>query len=207
MNSFFLSSLSKTMNAYLALDPESSERAKKLSHHRLAIELLPFHFTFICYFDEQGVHLTTDHTIQPDVTLRGTPLQLLGATLAKDNRHIFFSDDLVIEGNAEIAQQVTALFDRMQIDWEEHLANLTGDHIAYRIGRLSEGAFAWLRQTNDSLTASVSDYLHEEAQWFPAREALNDFFTEIDTLRMDVDRLEAKMLLLRSSLQDEEVNK
>lgn len=207
MKPFFLSSISKAINAYLALDPESLDRAKKLRDHAFAIELLPFHFHFIGYFDESGIHLSTDHTAQPEVTLRGTPLQLLGATLAKENRHRFFSDDLVIEGNAEIAQQITALFDHMQIDWEEHLSKLTGDHVAYRVGRFAERALAWLNNANDSLTASTTEYLHEELQWFPTHEALDDFFNEIDILRMDTDRLEAKIQQLQVDFNEDEVTK
>lgn len=207
MKQFFLSSLSKAINSYLALDPESRDRANKLADRIIQIELLPFQLKFICLFTADGIQISSDYHEKPDVTLRGTPLQLLGASLAKENRHRFFAEDLTIEGNAELAQQITELFDHMQIDWEEHLAKFTGDQAAYRIGRLTQRAGAWLRQASQSLTADISEYLHEEKEWFPTREALSDFFNDIDTLRMDVDRAEAKLAQLHANLNQDEVNK
>ena len=48
----------------------------------------------------------------------------------------------------------------------------------------------------------VNEYVHEEAEFFPAREALQDFFQDIDTLRMDADRLEARVERLLKKAND-----
>jgi ubiquinone biosynthesis accessory factor UbiJ len=196
MKKLFLSSLTKAMNTYLGLDAESRPRLKKLRGKIITLELLPFNWVFQCSLTEKGLSILDDENVVADTTIRGTPLRLVGVMLAKDHRQRFFAEDVVIEGNAEVGQQVIALFDALQIDWEEPLSRLIGDVPTYHVSRFSQRVKAWIERSEHRFTQDVSDYLHEEKQWLPAREALHDFFEDIDNLRMDVDRIEAKINLL-----------
>ncbi len=196
----------QAINRYLQLDPESEHHISRLQGKKIAIELRPFQLRFYGEFTATGIQLTTDSHGTPDVTLRGTPWQLLAAMITKENRQQFFADDVVIEGDAELGQQIIDIFDRLQIDWEEQLAHITGDAPAYHIGSMVRRMGTWLKESSHSVTANINDYLHEEAAWLPAREALNDFFSDIDTLRMDTDRIESKIQQIQSLLADNEVN-
>lgn len=204
MNTFILPSLSRAINAYLSLDTESKPRLKSLRGKIVTIELLPFHFTFHCVFSETDVHVQSGDNLEADTRISGTPLQMLGVMVAKDNRQRFFADDLIMEGNAEVGQQMIALFDELQIDWEEHVSRRLGDVPAYHLGRLARGIRGWLQSADDSLTQNINEFVHEEKQWLPTREALQDFFNDIDTLRMDADRIEAKMAQLCADLNEDE---
>jgi ubiquinone biosynthesis protein UbiJ len=172
----------------------------------MTVVFLPFEVSFQCQFSQGKVMIHSGDTLEAQTVIRGTPMQMTGVMIAKDNRHRFFAEDLMIEGNAELGQQMIALFDECQIDWEDHLAQVVGDTPAYHVGRIIRGAFDWVRKTDHSFTQNVNEYVHEEANWFPSREALHDFFNDIDTLRMDVDRAEAKIRLLRQSLTEGEEN-
>lgn len=205
MKKMILSSLAKTINAALNLDPESKQRVAKLNSKTIMIELLPLHLAFQCHFNENGVNLLTDEIVTADTTIRGTPLQMLGVMMAKENRHRFFAEDIVIEGDAEFAQQVVDLFDHMQIDWEEYLSQLTGDVPAYHAARVFRKFSHWLSHSEKSMREDITEYVHEEVKWLPSREALNDFFTEIDIIRMDVDRIEARIKNLAKTLTEDEV--
>lgn len=200
-----VSLLNAAINRYLALDPEAKKPLARLDGRSIAITLKPFHLTFYGKFINQGIELSTHLDEEPDVTLCGTPWQLFATMMTKDKRQQFFADDVTIEGNTELGQQIIALFDHLQIDWEDLLARYTGDVPAYHIGKAAQGIKKWLRDTNTSLTANISDYLHEEANWLPTREALDDFFTDIDILRMDTDRIEARLEQLQSHIANDEV--
>ncbi len=181
------------MNAYLALDPDSAQRLERLQGKVIAIELKPLKFVFQCAFTATDVNLMMDDTLVADTTIRGTPVQMLSMMLTKDNRQRFFADDVTIEGNAEVGQQVIKLFDDLQIDWQEQLSALFGDVTAHHAGRLVEKTSNWLQDTILSFSQNINEYLQEETNWLPSREALNDFFNDIDTLRMDIDRLETRV--------------
>lgn len=190
MLSFFLPYLSKAINRYLLLDPSSNERLAKLNGQVISIQLRPFDITFQCLFYENKIEIQTGETSSAAATISGTPLQLTGVMLTKE-RHRFFADDLTIEGDAELAQRVIQLFDELEIDWEEYLSRLTGDATAYHVGKFIDQVGGFLNRAQKSFNQNVNEYIHEEAEWLPTREALQDFFTEVDDLRMDVDRLEA----------------
>ena len=190
--------MNKLINAFLDLDPESKLRLKKLEGKVINIELRPFDFVFHCQIENSNLRLMTGEAANAETTLRGTPLQMMGVMLDKENRQRFFADDLVMEGDAETGQQVVELFDRMEIDWEELFSHFVGDIPAHQTGRLIHGVASWFKEARDSFVQDVSEYVHEEAQWLPTHEALQDFFSEIDVLRMDVDRAEARVNRLKS---------
>lgn len=200
-----ISLLNPAINRYLALDPEAKAPLAKLDGRRLAIMLKPFQLTLYGKFNTQGIELTTNTDQEPDVTISGTPWQLFAAMTTKDNRQQFFADDVSIAGNVELGHQIVDLFDHLQIDWEDLLAQYTGDVPAYHLGKAAQRIKKWLGDTNASLTANISDYLHEEANWLPTREALDDFFCDIDTLRMDTDRIDARIQQLQSQIANNEV--
>src|SRR3990167_6826536 len=201
MNKLFFSTLTKAVANYLNLDPESSSRLQKLHGKIIAFELLPFHFTFQCVFNESGMSIVSNDAYLAETTLRGTPLQLLGVAIAKDQRQHFFEEDITIEGNAETGQQVIDLFDELQIDWEEYTSRLIGDIPAYHVHRYLNKMCGWVKDTKTTFTQNINEYIHEEKAWLPTQEALQDFFADIDKLRLDVDRIEARLTMLSSEEQ------
>ncbi len=202
MNKLFLSSIAKAINAYLQLDPESISHLNKLNGKTITIELLPFHFIFHCQFHDEKVEISTDACLQTNAKIIGTPLQMLGVMIDKHNRNKAFADDLSIEGDAEIANEVVKLFDELQIDWAEYASRIAGDVPVHYAGRLIRTARNFATHINQSFAQNVTEYVHEEKEWLPSRERLNDLFTDIDSLRMDVDRAEARINHLRHCMTE-----
>lgn len=192
MNKFILPFLSKTINRFLQLDPESANRLEKLADKAVKVELAPFDVTFICRFTKEGAILTADDLTETQTTIRGTPSALFNVVIDKTNRQRFFKEDVLITGDAELGQDVMQLFDSLEIDWEDYLANFIGDSPASLTGMVFRGMKKWIKQTDKNMSDNVNEYLHEEANWLPARAALNDLFQEIDETRLDADRLEAR---------------
>lgn len=202
MKQFLFSSLTKTINQLLALDPDSAARLQKLQGKRIVVELLPLNTLIECAFTDATIHIqTASDTNEANAVIHGTPLQLMGVMFDKSNRQLFFADEVKITGSAEFAQQVTDLFDHLDIDWEEHISHFIGDAPAHQAGRIVRGVSNWLRSTQKSLVKNIDEFVHEEANWLPAREALNDFFHEIDALRMDTDRIAARIRQLTTGIE------
>lgn len=204
MKKFVLTSIEKILNTYLLSDTDSHKRLAAMASKSVSVELTPLQLVFVCQFNQQGVklHLNEDG-IEPQTKIKGSPMQLMGALVDKERRHQFFADDLTIEGDAELAQQVINLFDQVSIDWEEHASQLIGDVPAYQLSKFVGNVRGWLKKTRSNLSQDTSDFLHEEAAWFPTREELQEFFTDIDNIRMDTDRLEARIEHVKSELQKE----
>lgn len=204
MKTFLYHQLSKLINQYLNLDKDSERRLKKLQGKIITIEFEPFHAIFQLIFKEASVEVKEGGELPAETVVRGTPLQMVGMMLTTENRNQFFAEDLQIEGNAELGQEVVKLFDEMEIDWEENLAKITGDVPSHYIGNFARRIKRWVDHTKESLREDVSDFLHEETSLLPPKEALQDFYHDIDQLRMDVDRLSARMNHLKDLINEED---
>ena len=178
------------LNQYLALDPETNTRFKGLQGKVVALELTGIKIILHLVFTQQGIDVTLDESVKADTIIKGSPLSLLHMTLNSENRKQFFAEDVSIQGDLDLGQQVMDLFDKMEIDWEEYVSRYVGDVPAHQIGRVTRSVRSFVKRTQDIFLQNTNEYLHEEIELFPSREALQDFFQEVDALRMDVDRLE-----------------
>lgn len=213
MRTFFLNKLITdylpiALNRYLDLDPESRARLDALQNKIVTIELLvnetPLYkesmHQFQIEFTADGIKLKTEEFSTPDTLIKGTPLSLLRMTFTKEDRKKFFSDDVSIEGNIELGQQVIALFDELEIDWEEYLSRWLGDVSAHELTRFSKKIKTISKRFRSTLLQNINEYTHEEINLFPSLEALQDFYDDVDTLRMDTDRLETKIQKLTEKI-------
>lgn len=204
MKDLLINTIEQSLNAYLQQDPRSKQRLKKLANKSIQITLQPFELSFYCQFSDERIFVSTDTLESISATIEGTPLQLLGAMIDKERRRQFFAEDLQMSGDAELAQAFVDLFDKVHIDWEEHASRLFGDASTHHMSQFASHVRGWFKKTTKHLQVDISDYLHEEKEWFPIREDLQDFFSDIDQLRMDTDRLEARINLINAALLEEE---
>ncbi len=197
---FIAETLQTAVNAYVRLDPESARRIQALNGKVVTIELLATGVVFHLFFADGTIQIKPGQPVLADTIIKGTPLRLLHLAVSREQRQQFFSDDVSIQGNLELGQLVIDLFDHMEIDWEELVSRLVGDIPAHHLGRLTGKFKAWTGMTRKIFRQDVSEYIHEEIALFPPREALQDFFHDVDALRMDTDRLEAKLKHLQQTL-------
>jgi len=188
--------LEKLLNQYLALDPASQDRAKNLYGKNFKINLTGINIILLLTFDNNGAHLIINPKLvdEFDLTITATPLSLLQLKLAK-NRRKFFANSVTVEGDMLLAQQLTDFFDGIQIDWEEYFSKIVGDLPASQTGILFKKFNKTAKILFEKLTAQVNEYLHEEINLFPSKEELQDFYSDVDTFRMDTDRLAEKFRL------------
>lgn len=200
MKQFLTDILQKALNHYLALDPESKTRLLELEGKIVTLELLGLGLTVQLFFADHKIKISCDELLTPDTYIKGTPLTLLRMTLTEGDRKHFFAEDVSIEGNLDLGQKVIDLFDHIEIDWEEYLSKWVGDVSAHQIGRFAERAISFSKRLHETLLQNVNEYVHEEADLFPSQEASQDFFADVDVLRMDVDRAEARVASLKSAI-------
>lgn len=188
--------LNTAINQLLSLDPNSLTRIHRCNGKILKVELLPFSYCFCVTFTDHALCIAEDRSLNPTLTLRGTPLQFLSYLLNKEDRQLPFA----MEGDAAFGQEVMALMNQLNIDWEECLATVIGDPLAFRIGRAYDKVKANTHTLRDKMAQQVNEYVHEEACATPATEALTDFYNDVDELAMATERIAAKIEWLKTSL-------
>jgi ubiquinone biosynthesis protein UbiJ len=136
---------------------------------------------------------------EPDTVLRGTPLALMRMGLVKHAGDVLFAGDVEIRGDVELGQEFSEILEALDIDWEEHLSHVTGDLVAHKLGNAVRGMMSWGKQTTDTLSQDVTEYLQEESDTLPNADEVEDFLQQVDVLRTDVDRMAARVRRLESA--------
>lgn len=189
---YSLLALQKAINHTLALDETIPEKIQPLQGKVLKIIISPLNVHFFICFAPQGLQLLVDYDSTPDTIIQSSPLGLIRLSILPASKvRSLFNDEIRITGDVELGQQVKKLFDELDIDWEGHLAQFTGDVIAYQVGSLVRQGLTFKNQISQSFCSNVTEYLHEELRLFPPREEINDFFSDIDELTLRVERLAA----------------
>jgi len=92
-----------------------------------------------------------------------------------------------------LAQKMQKILADLDIDWEEALAQRTGDVLAFQINQRGRNLGNWLRQSAVSLLQTSSEYLREEARLSPTVTEFEVFQSRLTELKHDVARAEARL--------------
>jgi ubiquinone biosynthesis protein UbiJ len=100
-----------------------------------------------------------------------------------------FKGRIRIDGDTEAGHRFKQILAAVNVDWEEQLSQYTGDVIAHQIGRLWRHGKNWVQDSRQRLDRNLSEYLQEEIKLLPRQDEIEQFMSDVDTLRADADRL------------------
>lgn len=187
----FLRPLEFALNRALALDPDSQSRLYALRGKRLAVDLTDLELSVAADFDAEGVRLAPyEHGAHAHVKATSTALLAYAARRGEGSAEVEF------RGDVGVVQAVRQLLGRLEIDFEEQLARVTGDVLAHQIGNAVRGFTGWLTRSRRSLELNLGEFLTEESRHLPTRSEVDGFLADVEQLRQAADRLEARIKLL-----------
>ena len=105
-----------------------------------------------------------------------------------------------LDGDAEFAQALSNVLQKLRPEPEEELARFVGDAAAVRVVALLRAALAGAREAGGRLAVQAADYLVAENPMLVSRQEMEAFAADVARLRDDVERL-AKRIDLRSRRQ------
>jgi ubiquinone biosynthesis protein UbiJ len=187
--------LESLLNRNIAASASARALCRRLASKTLALHVdgLPIRL----YFRSNGETMMLDTKLEgvASATLSGTPLSF--ARLAGPKPEAALRTGTVhIEGDAEVAQTFSELLREARPDLEEELSHVVGDVAAHQIGNAGRGVLAFGRRVADTFMQNVAEYLTEEAREVPTRTEADEFVSAVDKLRDDVERLEARLVLV-----------
>jgi ubiquinone biosynthesis accessory factor UbiJ len=188
--------LEQLLNQTIRLDPESMTRLAPMHGRIIQMQLTGLNISLYLIPEPQGIQLLSQFDGTPDCVLRGSLLDLATMRGSRDSAKQIFSGSVTIEGDTALAQQFGEFISGLDIDWEEQLSRLTGDIAAHEMGNWVRGALNWGKQLNQTVELNLKEYLQEELRLLPGPYEIEPFLTEVDRLRDDVERLEARVARL-----------
>lgn len=105
-----------------------------------------------------------------------------------------------LDGDAEFAQALSGVLQRLWPEPEEELSRFIGDAAAVRIVAVLRAALAGIREAGGRLAVQTADYLVAENPMLVSRQEMAAFAADVARLRDDVERL-AKRIELQARQQ------
>ena len=213
-----LSAIETALNAWLKLDGESLAKCEALEGKiiRLHITGLDLNLFFLpavsgiqvmanypdsALADEQDDESEVKFDGTVDATIHGSPMALMRLSTSDNAGASMLESDVEIDGDMRVAEKFSAILKEVDIDWEEILSKLVGDIIAHQAGQVVRSGSDWFSQSIEAMKLNTSEYLSEESKVTPAEAELEYYMDQVDDLRMDIDRLEARVKNIQSSLK------
>ncbi|MBD3671285.1 MAG: SCP2 sterol-binding domain-containing protein [Gammaproteobacteria bacterium] len=187
-------------NTLIDMDPEAKRRLSTMQGKVIAIRLKEIDLSLYLLPTDRGVQIYPHYDGEVDTEIVGTPVGLI--SLGLGNTDAMFEGDVEIRGDVELGQAIKRLIDKLDIDWEEQLSRVTGDTLAYTLGRMLRSGLQWGQDAIDTLGRDAVEYLQQESRDLPDRKEVDPFLNEVDRLRDDVSRLEARLQRLDRKLGD-----
>ncbi len=198
IQAYSLRLLETALNLALSLDETCKSQLAKLELKVIKICMTPLQWCFYIRFSQGRVELLGDYDGLPETTIYSSPLGLIRLSLLPASKaRSLFHDGVRMEGDVQLGQELKRIMDSIDIDWEGHLSRFTGDMVAYKLGRGVRGMKHMVQHLQSSLSFQFTSYVQEEQALFPTREAIQDFCDDVGQLRLDVERLEAKIGLMK----------
>ena len=197
MFEIFLNAMALLINKALEHDVEATVRLEKLEGTCIQIEMSGL--TVYLFFDAGEIHLSPEYIGDPLTSIKGPIGAFMHLALAKNPREAA-NLGLRIEGNISVGESLQSLFLHLDIDWEEWLSHWTGDTIAYQVGAVVRSSKQKGHEILKSVSQHSSRYIEEDARLVPTAIETEVFLKDVDTLRSDMDRLDARLKVLETHL-------
>lgn len=170
--------------------------------------LTPFEGKIVCFqiehfpamyfqIDKDGLKVIP---LQPDdkcdTTFSG-PLNAFISMIFTKNR---VQQGLHIRGDLECAKALYDTWRFLDLDFEGTLANYVGNDVARGMSEGVQKSHDWFKKTFEARKQDLGAYLQDEKKWLPTKIEMEDFFNEVDNLRLDVERLDARIQHLLANM-------
>jgi ubiquinone biosynthesis protein UbiJ len=120
-------------------------------------------------------------------------LPLLLRLLAKDDAAKLL---IRIDGDTHLATELAKVLANLKWDYSDDLSKVVGDVPAQKIDQLSRHASTSVKNTGVNLVQMLSEYWQEEQPLIAKKRHVEQFNTQVDTLRADIERFEKRLAKL-----------
>jgi len=195
-----LKPLATLANRQIRMKTPARELAEELQGSVVGIRVKDTALAMYFHVVDGEISVTGDFDGVPDAVIAGSLLTL--AQMAGQSGESAVRDgSLEVTGDAALAQSFQQLLWHARPDIEEELSGVIGDVAAHSIGELARSVTDWSREAGNTLRQNLSEFLQEESRAVPSRYEADRFRNDVEAIRDDVARLEARLKLLEQHME------
>ena len=162
-----------------------SSKLKKFKGKIVLIKISEIEMYF--KINAQGLLVLTEKEVIPDTSIFMTVNSFFNQIISNKNK------DISIQGDIDLAKEVSEILKKIRWDVEEDLSKIVGDVAANRLGRIGKNFLSGSKSAAINIAEAFKEYWEEENPLIAKKFRVERLLTDIDLISEDVDRLEAKI--------------
>ncbi len=174
------------LDRLFAQTPGARDALAKQAGHTLALDMMLFRAKL--RIGESG-NLRAAPMDEAEAVIFLTPDVLL--RLPEKGKAAF--RELRTEGDAELLSAFNDAFQQLDLDAEAELSRLFGPIAGFRLAEAGRAFSGWVKQATEDTAHAFAEYAVEESPMLASRVDIERFNREVDALRDDAARLEARL--------------
>ncbi|MCX7085390.1 MAG: SCP2 sterol-binding domain-containing protein [Methylococcales bacterium] len=188
-----MSALENALNSFLSLDAQSAKYLAPLAGKVISITIQPFNETLYLCPSDDSIQILDYSSIKADTQLTGSAFAFGLMGISASPMRSIFSGSVKIEGDMHTGRKFQELFAQLELNLEPLLARYTGDTIANNLSQLFRSGKNWGNESVETFNLNLSEFLQEETRDLPSAPEIDIFYTQVDNLRTDFDRLQSRI--------------
>lgn len=193
---FAMASAESAVNRILSLDSTAQARLAPLAGKVIAVACTMPAITVYVIPLETGIQLAKEWHAPADCTLSAPANLLLKLATSADKSAVLHHPDVDLDGNSAVLMELADILQGLELDWEYEVSRWLGPLPTALISGHLRSRRDWMVQSAQSLHLNTVDYLAEESRTLVGRIEADMRFNEIDQLKLDLDRIDARIALL-----------
>lgn len=198
-----LASAEQGLNRVLRLDPTALPRLARLAGRIIEIDCSAPAMQLFVLVEEDGLRLASSWAADADCRLRAPASSLARLLVSRQKTAVLHEPQVSIDGDSGVLMSLAEVLQDLELDWEYEASRWLGPVGAQLLGTGVRTPTRWLRESGDSLRQDLADYLTEESRALVGQQEAEVRFSEIDELKLALDRLEARIERLAHNLAPE----
>ena len=187
MSAPFPNPAERALNHVLRSAPMAMERLSRHAGRTAAFHVGPVHLAFT--IQTTGEVTAALPLAARDLTVRISPFLLPRLAAREDAAY----REVEMQGDAELAQEISFLARHLTWDVEEDLSKVVGDITAHRMVAGAKAAHRWVCEATMRTAAGAAEYWTEESPLIASRVKVDGFVRDVAELRDAVERLDKRV--------------
>ena len=166
-------------------------QSKLINHKNKVIVIEISGFEINLRVDENGLLQSLNESEKFDCKIKLTINNLINQLINNNNGNIS------IEGDLDLANQVSQVLKKIEWDFEEDLSRYIGDIPAIQTTKILKKIVASSKKNINNITGTLLEYWQEENKILTKKRNVEIFYSEVDKIVEDTERLEARIKIMR----------
>jgi ubiquinone biosynthesis protein UbiJ len=193
--------LQRLINESLEYDLASKSKITELAGKTIVLEVSEPSIVISVTIESDGFVFLQTGKVEPfDAYVAGKSSDLFAVMKAEDRTAAMMAHHITIEGDTRTFFTIQEIMSQLDIDWEMAIGDKIGDTAAHVVADGIKLFGSILKNQVTSIERTSRNFFREESQLFVATSLWQPHKDAVQTLRMDADRLAAKIQKLSNSL-------